>query len=215
VNAAFGLRSAHGRVLKQPPGLRQHPTQELVAATSCRTTWAGTLPNDKAGRADIARKSKRVGMGQNMRLPSVFRRAPPSVVIPTKPNLTRVDLATTLPVDTESALYYIVRTHRSLSMPVHAALAYLELPADDRLETRLPKVLKRHAETVAKAKGETLSEYVVEVLAERVAAEIGSIQEWRLTATEQAELLRILSGSTPTTAALEAATRRAERLFGV
>jgi len=53
VNAAFGLRSAHGRVLKQPPGLRQHPTQELVAATSCRTTWADTLPNDKAGRADV------------------------------------------------------------------------------------------------------------------------------------------------------------------
>jgi uncharacterized protein (DUF1778 family) len=102
-----------------------------------------------------------------------------------------------------------------MSMPAHAALAYLELPADDRLETRLPKVLKRHAETVAKAKGETLSEYVLEVLAESVASEIGSIQEWRLTAKEQAELLHILAAPAPTTAALETATRRAEKLFGV
>ncbi len=100
-------------------------------------------------------------------------------------------------------------------MPANAAQAYLDLPADDRLETRLPKVLKRHAETVAKSRGESLSEYVVEVLAERVANEIGSTQEWRLTATEQAELLRILAAPVPTTAALQAATRRAESLFGI
>jgi uncharacterized protein (DUF1778 family) len=100
-------------------------------------------------------------------------------------------------------------------MTAHAAQAYLDLPADDRLETRLPKVLKRHAETVAKARGETLSEYVVEVLAERVADEIGTAQEWRLTVTEQAELLRILAAPASTTSALEAATRRAEQLFGV
>jgi uncharacterized protein (DUF1778 family) len=100
-------------------------------------------------------------------------------------------------------------------MRAHAAQAYLDLPADDRLETRLPKVLKRHAEAVAKAKGETLSRYVVEVLAERVSDEIGSTQEWRLTAVEQAELLHILAAPAPTTAALKAATRRAEKLFGV
>ena len=100
-------------------------------------------------------------------------------------------------------------------MSAHAAQAYLDLPADDRLETRLPKVLKRHAETVARVRGETLSEYVVEVLAERVADEIATAQEWRLTVTEQAELLRILAAPAPTTAALEAATRRAEELFGV
>ncbi len=100
-------------------------------------------------------------------------------------------------------------------MPAHAGQAYLELPADDRLETRLPKVLKRHAETVAKARGESLSEYVVEVLAERVANEIGSTQQWQLTAAEQSELLRILATPVPTTAALQAATRRARELFGV
>ena len=100
-------------------------------------------------------------------------------------------------------------------MPAHAARAYLDLPADERLETRLPKILKRHAETVAKARGETLSQYVVAVLAERVADEIGRAQEWRLAAAEQAELLRILAAPAPTTAALKAATRRAEKLFGV
>ncbi|SRR5258706_2775655 len=100
-------------------------------------------------------------------------------------------------------------------MLAHVGQAYLDLPADDRLETRLPKLLKRHAETVAKARGESLSEYVVDVLAERVANEIGSTQEWRLTATEQAELLRILAAPAPSTAALQAATRRAEDLFGI
>jgi len=100
-------------------------------------------------------------------------------------------------------------------LPAPATQAYLDLPADDRLETRIPKILKRHAETVAKARGESLSEYVVETLAERVANEIASTQEWRLTATEQAELLRILATPAPTTAALQVATRRAEDLFGV
>lgn len=95
------------------------------------------------------------------------------------------------------------------------AQAYLDLPADDRFEARLPKVLKRHAETVAKAKGETLSQYVVAMLAERVADEIVHTQELRLTATEQAELLRVLAAPAPMTPALEAATRRAEALFGV
>ena len=73
------------------------------------------------------------------------------------------------------------------------AQAYLELPADDRFETRLPAVLKRHAETVAKSRGETLSEYVLEVLAEKVATDIVATQDLRLIPTEQVELLRILS----------------------
>lgn len=100
-------------------------------------------------------------------------------------------------------------------MPAHSAHAYLDLPADDRLETRLPQILKQHAEAVARAKGATLSQYVVEALAQRVSAEIGGIHEWRLTAVEQAELLRILASPAPMTSALEEATRRAERLFGV
>ncbi|MCX5762345.1 MAG: DUF1778 domain-containing protein [Gemmatimonadetes bacterium] len=94
------------------------------------------------------------------------------------------------------------------------AQAYLELPADDRFETRLPAVLKRHAETVARSKGETLSEYVLAVLAEQVATDIVATQELRLTPTEQIELLRILAAPTVVTPALERAMAEAEALWG-
>lgn len=100
-------------------------------------------------------------------------------------------------------------------MLAHAAQAYLDLPADDRFDTRLPRVLKRHAETVAKSKGETLSEYVLELLAERVADEIVTTQEWRLTPSEQTNLLKVLSRPAPMTSALEEATKRAEELFKI
>lgn len=96
-----------------------------------------------------------------------------------------------------------------------AARAYLDLQADDRFETRLPRLLKRHAETVAKARGETLSQFIVGALAERVAAEIVSTQELRLTPVEQAELLRVLAMPARTTPGLVSATKRAEELFGV
>lgn len=95
-----------------------------------------------------------------------------------------------------------------------SAQAYLELPADDRLEARLPRRLKRDAEVVARARGETLSEYVTEILAERVASEIVATQSWRLTPGEQAELLRVLAGPAPETAALGAARERAAEIFG-
>jgi uncharacterized protein (DUF1778 family) len=94
------------------------------------------------------------------------------------------------------------------------ARAYLEQPADDRLETRLPRLLKRHAEAVAKARGETLSEYLVALLAERVAKDIAITREWNLTADEQAELLKILATPAVETPSLKKAMRRAEALFG-
>jgi uncharacterized protein (DUF1778 family) len=75
-------------------------------------------------------------------------------------------------------------------------------------------VLKRHAETVAKSRGETLSEYVLEVLAEKVATDIVATQELRLTPTEQVELLRILSAPAVVTPALERAMAEAETLWG-
>jgi uncharacterized protein (DUF1778 family) len=90
----------------------------------------------------------------------------------------------------------------------------LDQPADDRFETRLPRLLKRHAEAVARAGGKTLSAYTLELLAEKVAEDIASTQEWRLTASEQVELLRVLAAPATTTPALAAATRRAEELFG-
>jgi len=46
-------------------------------------------------------------------------------------------------------------------------------------------MLKRHTEMVAQAKGESLSEYVMAVLAEQVAVDIVSTQEIHLLATEQ------------------------------
>lgn len=100
-------------------------------------------------------------------------------------------------------------------MPTVSAQAYLELPADDRFETRLPRRLKRDAEAVARARGETLSEYVTELLAERVAEDIIAAQTWRLTPGEQAELLRVLAAPAPDTPALRAAQARAAALFGL
>lgn len=96
----------------------------------------------------------------------------------------------------------------------HAAQAYLDAPATDRFETRLPGLLKQHAEAVARARGESLSQYVLALLAEHVADEIVSTHEWCLTPTEQAELLRILAAPVPSTPALQAATERATELFG-
>jgi uncharacterized protein (DUF1778 family) len=100
-------------------------------------------------------------------------------------------------------------------MSQRAARAYLDQPADDRFEARLPKLLKRHAEAVARARGQTLSEYLVGLLAERVAHDIANTREWNLTADEQVELLKILAAPAPDTPALEAAMRRAEELFGL
>ncbi|MBA4072998.1 MAG: hypothetical protein C0497_14360 [Gemmatimonas sp.] len=103
--------------------------------------------------------------------------------------------------------------HGGMTMTA-TAQAYLELPADDRFETRLPAVLKRHAEAVARSKGETLSEYVLAVLAEQVATDIVATQEWRLTPTEQVELLRILAAPAAVTPALGRAMAEAETLWG-
>lgn len=94
------------------------------------------------------------------------------------------------------------------------ARAYLEQPADERFETRIPAVLKRHAETVAKSRGTSLSEYVLEVLAEKVATDIFAAQELRLTPIEQTELLRILAAPALVTPALQGAMAAAESLWG-
>ena len=94
------------------------------------------------------------------------------------------------------------------------AQAYLELPADDRFETRIPAVLKRHAETVARSRGESLSQYVLEVLASQVAQDILATQAWHLTPAEQAELLRILATPPTPTAALQDAITEAGARWG-
>lgn len=92
--------------------------------------------------------------------------------------------------------------------------AYLDLPADERFEARIPGALKRHAEAVARTKGESLSEYVLAVLAERVATDIVATQELQLTPVEQVELLRLLAQPSTTTPALAAALDKADALWG-
>lgn len=95
-----------------------------------------------------------------------------------------------------------------------AVLPYLDKPSDARLEVRLPSALKAHAEAVASARGEALSQYVMEVLAEKVSEELAAIRNWSLTIPEQSELLRILTQPAPTPAGLVNATARAKKLFG-
>ncbi len=99
-------------------------------------------------------------------------------------------------------------------MGASTARAYLNLPADDRFESRIPAVLKRHAEMVARGKGETLSEYVMEVLAERVATDIVETQELHLTTPEQAALLKLLTAPAVVTPQLAAASTSAKARFG-
>lgn len=92
--------------------------------------------------------------------------------------------------------------------------AYLDLPADERFEARIPGALKRHAEAVARARGESLSEYMLEILAERVATDIVATQELQLTPVEQVQLLRLLAQPAMTTPGLAKALARADSLWG-
>ena len=100
-------------------------------------------------------------------------------------------------------------------MLTSAAKAYVDLPADERFETRMPNLLKRHAESVAAANGESLSQYVIHAIAARVADDLAHQVEWQLTIPEQVELLKVLGAPPTTTPALEEAGRRAKELFGI
>jgi uncharacterized protein (DUF1778 family) len=93
--------------------------------------------------------------------------------------------------------------------------AYLDLPADERFETRLPSLLKRHAEAVAALHGESLSHYVTQAIAARVADDLAQQAEWRLTVPEQVELLRVLSRPAEMTPELARAARTAREMFGI
>ena len=95
-----------------------------------------------------------------------------------------------------------------------ATFAYLDLLADERFEARVPRRLKKDAEVVAKSRGFSLSEYVMRLLAERVAEELPRTQQWRLTPDEQVTLLRLLAQPSGPTPELEKARQKAEKLFG-
>jgi uncharacterized protein (DUF1778 family) len=100
-------------------------------------------------------------------------------------------------------------------MSVRSTQGYVDLPADERFETRIPKLLKRHAESAALANGETLSQYVVQAIATRVAEDLARQVEWHLTVPEQVALLQVLASPAPMTPALSAAEERAKELFGI
>ena len=95
-----------------------------------------------------------------------------------------------------------------------AALPYLDKPADDRIDVRLPHLLKEHMEAAALAKGEGISKYILKALAEKVSEDLATIQTMSLTIPEQTELLRILLQPAPESEGLAEATERARELFG-
>lgn len=92
--------------------------------------------------------------------------------------------------------------------------AYAELPANARMEIRLPSLLKEHAELVAGIRSEKLSELVIEALAEKVSEELASARTWKLTIPEQSELLRLLAAGPAVSPALAKASKRSISLFG-
>lgn len=94
------------------------------------------------------------------------------------------------------------------------ALPYLSLKADERQELRLPALLKQHLAEVAARRGQTVSEYVVQVLSADVSAELTKTLEWQLTAPELLEFMRVLMSPVPETTTMAAARERAAALFG-
>ena len=93
------------------------------------------------------------------------------------------------------------------------SLFYLQLPNDDRLDMRMPALLKEHADRCAKALGESLSEYIIQAVAQRVTDELPSTGSWQLSADEQAHLLKVLSLPAPVPERLRTAQQRANELF--
>ena len=94
------------------------------------------------------------------------------------------------------------------------AVPYLALKADDRQELRLPALLKEHAARVAALHGQSTSEYLVEIIATSVSADIAKSLTWALSGPEVMVLLQALAAPGPETEAMRAARTTAEELFG-
>lgn len=94
------------------------------------------------------------------------------------------------------------------------ARAYLELAADDRLEARLPHRLKADAEAVARAHGQSLTQWLLAAMAERVAAEYAATLQWQLTPGESVTVLRALAQPAAPTPELVLAHHRGAAMFG-
>lgn len=93
-------------------------------------------------------------------------------------------------------------------------VAYSRLVPDARQELRLPSLLKRHLAEVAARHGETVTDYMLRVIATDVAAELAEELSWVLTAPEYVQLLNTLNEPPSKTRAMSRAEKRAEHFFG-
>lgn len=109
---------------------------------------------------------------------------------------------------------YIVRQLKEDDSVTAAAMAYGRLPADERQEFRLPKLLKDHLIEVAALQGESVAQYVIEAVAERVTRDLAQAATWELTIPEQQNLLALLARPVAPTSAFVEAMRRADALIG-
>ena len=94
------------------------------------------------------------------------------------------------------------------------AVPYLTLKADDRQELRMPALLKAHAAQIAALRGQSTSEYLVELIATNVTLDIAQSLTWELSPQEVMTMLRVLSSPPVETVALQAARTKAVELFG-
>jgi hypothetical protein len=95
-----------------------------------------------------------------------------------------------------------------------AAAIYRALPAEERQEFRLPQLLKEHLTRAAAQAGQSVSEYITTVLAERVTQDLAASMEWALSIDEQAALLKVLATTAAPSARARAVAERADVLFG-
>jgi len=95
-----------------------------------------------------------------------------------------------------------------------AATLYRALPAEERQEFRLPKLLKEHLGRAAAQSGQSVTEYITTVLAERVTQDLAASTEWVLSVDEQAALLELLASAPEPSARAQAVAERAKALFG-
>jgi uncharacterized protein (DUF1778 family) len=103
---------------------------------------------------------------------------------------------------------------RRVNASTAAAPSYLDLKADERQELRLPALLKDHIAQVAAQQGESVSEYMLRVLAADVSVQIVKPVEWHLSAPEFMVLLDLLLNPPPETKYMAAARARAKKIFG-
>jgi hypothetical protein len=102
------------------------------------------------------------------------------------------------------------------SAPAGAAPAavYLSLKADDRHELRMPALLKEHAVRVASLHGQTTSQYLLSIIAARVAEDMASTATWSLSVPEVLSFIATMMGPTAETAAMRDARAAADDIFG-